>query len=63
LTPKADAEKLYDNMLFLYDHNDLRNEYGENGEVFARISFEQTELFRRIIKDRYKMIVNNGDDA
>lgn len=58
LTPKADAEKLYDNMLLMYDNKNLRNEYGENGKVFARTSFEQKELFKRLIADRCNMIEN-----
>lgn len=56
VTPKADAEKLYENMLFMYNNKELCAEYGENGENFARTSFEQKELFRRILKDRYNMI-------
>ncbi len=56
LTPKADARKLYEKMLYLYNDRQLRDEYGKNGEIFARTSFEQTELFRRVIEDRCKMI-------
>lgn len=63
LTPKADAEKLHDNMLFLYNRNDLRGEYGKNGEVFARTSFEQKELFKRIMEDRKEMMEQRRDDA
>ncbi|MBR4030586.1 MAG: glycosyltransferase family 4 protein [Clostridia bacterium] len=59
LTPKADTKKLYDNMLFMYDNKELCNEYGENGKSFARTSFEQKELFRRIIEDRSSLICNN----
>ena len=56
LTPKADAKALYDNMLYMYNNPTLRNEYGANGEVFARTSFEQRELFKRIIADRRGII-------
>ena len=56
LTPKADADKLCEKMLFMYDNKEIRDEYGSNGAVFARTSFEQVELFKRILADRYKMI-------
>lgn len=56
LTPKADARKLCEQMSYMYNHRELGNEYGKNGEVFARTSFEQKELFRRIIADRHDMI-------
>lgn len=56
--PKADAGKLLEKMLFMYNDKELREEYGKNGEVFARQSFEQTELFKRIIADRCEMIEN-----
>lgn len=56
LTPKADAKKLGENMMLLYDSENLRNEYGKNAEIFARSSFEQDELFKRIIADRKEML-------
>ena len=56
LTPKADVEKLYENMLFMYSNEELREKYGKNGCIFAKESFEQKELFRRIIADRHDMI-------
>lgn len=59
LTPKADAFKLYENMLCLYCRPELRSEYGKNGEVFARTSFEQKELFRKIMEDRKAMLGMN----
>lgn len=60
LTPKADADKLYDNMLLLYNSPELREEYGEKGREFADTLFEQKELFSRIIEDRKKMITNDN---
>ena len=56
LTPNADAKKLGENMMLLYDSEDLRNKYGKNAEIFARSSFEQDELFKRIIADRKEML-------
>jgi glycosyltransferase involved in cell wall biosynthesis len=56
LTPKADAEKLLENMLTLYENKALREEYGENGVTFARECFEQTELLHRVVADRYELI-------
>lgn len=56
LTPKADAKALYDNMLYMYHNPSLRDEYGKNGEAFVRTSFEQRELFKRIIADRRELI-------
>ena len=60
LTPKADAEKLCEAMIQLYEREDLRAEYGENGAVLARDSFEQRELFAHILADRYRMIAKPG---
>ncbi len=56
LVKKADSTSLYEAMAQLYDNAGLRAEYGKNGEQFARESFEQTELFRRMIADRLSMI-------
>jgi glycosyltransferase involved in cell wall biosynthesis len=56
LTSKADAQKLYEQMLIMYKNANLRTEYGNNGAVFARESFEQTELFKRMLADRYAQI-------
>jgi len=56
LTPKADATKLFDNMLHLYENQSLREEYSKNGVELARESFEQNELFKRMIEDRRSMI-------
>lgn len=56
LTPKADAEKLYKNMLYIYNAKEIREEFGRNGEIFARTSFEQTELFEKIMEDRYELM-------
>ena len=61
LTPKADAEKLCEAMLQLYEREDLRAEYGERGAVLARDSFEQMALFAHILADRYRMI--RGDSV
>ena len=61
LTPKADAEKLCEAMLQLYEREDLRAEYGERGAVLARDSFEQRALFAHILADRYRMI--RGDSV
>lgn len=55
-TPKADAKKLYEDMLFLYQNRDISNEYGRNGKAFADKSFEQTTLLKMIIEDRYELI-------
>ena len=56
LTPKADSEKLRNNMLHLYDNRELCAEYGKKGEHFARTSFEQRELFQKIMDDRRSLI-------
>lgn len=56
LSPKGDAWKLYEQMLFLYENADLRNAYGENGAIFAASSFEQVTLFERMLADRYAQI-------
>lgn len=56
LTPKADAQKLYENMMAMYNDTELRDEYGRNGEEFARTSFEQEKLFQKMLEDRYKML-------
>lgn len=56
LTPKADAQKLYENMLFLYENTEICDQYGKNGEVFARTNFEQKELFKKILEDRFQII-------
>jgi glycosyltransferase involved in cell wall biosynthesis len=56
LTSKADAQKLYEQMLIMYKNANRRTEYGNNGAVFARESFEQTELFKRMLVDRYAQI-------
>lgn len=59
LTPKADAKKLFDSMLFLYENEALREEYGKNGEEFARTSFEQKILFEKMYRDRIELIENS----
>ncbi|MBO5402304.1 MAG: glycosyltransferase family 4 protein [Clostridia bacterium] len=59
LTPKADADALYVKVFRLYNDNKLREEYGRNGEAFARTRFEQTKLFDKIIVDRREMIENS----
>ena len=59
LTPKAETQKLYENMLLLYDNKEMRDQYGTNGEIFARTNFEQKELFRKIFDDRCQMIRKN----
>lgn len=59
LTPKADAKTLYENMLYLYSNPALCAEYGKNGQLFARTSFDQKELFKKIIEDRTHMICQN----
>ena len=56
LCPKANAEKLYENMLLIYESKEIREEYGKNAEAFARTSFEQKELFRRILSDRCELL-------
>lgn len=56
LTTKADAQQLHKQMLHLYENPGLREEYGQNGADFARMSFEQVELFKRILADRYAQI-------
>ena len=56
LTPKADAESLYKNMRFLYNNQELREIYGENGHIYVKESFEQKQLFEKIIEDRLEMI-------
>lgn len=56
LVPKADARKLCEQMSYMHNHRELCNEYGKNGEVFARTSFEQKLLFNKIIEDRLEMI-------
>ncbi len=56
LIKKADPVSLYEAMLRMYDHPELRAEYGKNGERFAHESFDQTELFKRMIADRIAMI-------
>ncbi len=56
LTSKADAAMLHDQMRFLYENPDLREEYGKNGAAFAVSSFEQTVLFDKILADRYAQI-------
>ena len=56
LVPKGDKQALYECMLLLYDSEDLRTEFGANGEIYARNSFEQKELFRRIIADRLSLL-------
>ena len=61
LTPKADADKLYENMLQLYEKPDLRDIYGKNGAIFAGTSFEQTELFRRIVADRHQILAAKAE--
>lgn len=58
LTAKANPKELYDSMLLMYENDNPRTEYGKNAEVFARTSFEQTELFRRMLEDRYEMIAS-----
>lgn len=63
LTPKADSEKLLEKMLFMYENNALREDYGRNGEAFARTSFEQSKLFEKIIADRCEMIKKNATNS
>lgn len=58
-TPKGDAGKLYEGILYLYEHAGVREAYGKAGVDFARTSFEQTELFQRILADRRQML--NGE--
>lgn len=61
LTPKANAELLCKNMLHMYDCIESRNEFGKNGAIFARNSFDQSELFQKIMTDRSLMIENCRD--
>ena len=56
VTKKGDADKLYESMLCMYENEQLRKEYGENAEKFARELFEQNELFRKIISDRKRLM-------
>lgn len=56
LTPKADAQKLYENMMTMYKDAERRVEYGRNGAEFARASFDQAKLFEKILDDRYEML-------
>lgn len=63
LTPKADARKLYEKLLLLYENQRLREEYGSHGEEFARTSFEQGTLFAKMLADRYAMIQNTQTRA
>lgn len=56
LTPKADGQKLYEQMLVMYKNADLRDELGKYGAEFAASSFEQTMLFDKILSDRYAQI-------
>ena len=56
ITPKADAHQLYENMLLLCDDESLRERLGGEGAKFARSSFDQIELFERMIMDRREMI-------
>ncbi len=58
LAKKGDVASLYDAMVRMYDHAELRAEYGKNAQLFAHESFEQTELFKRMIADRYDIINN-----
>lgn len=59
LTPKADSEKLFYNMLYLYNNPTVCAEYGKNGEFFARTNFEQRKLFEKIIEDRKLLICHS----
>lgn len=56
LTKKANAKDLYDKMLLMYNNKEIRNTFGKNGVLFAHTAFEQTELFGKIMEDRYAMI-------
>lgn len=56
LTPKANASELYANMLYLCESSKLREQYGNNGVMFVKDTFEQGELFKRIIADRFELL-------
>lgn len=56
LTPKADAQKLFENMMTMYKEPERRKEYGKNGAEFARASFDQEKLFEKLLEDRYEML-------
>lgn len=53
---KANAEELFNAMVQMYEQKERQDEFGKNGEIFARMSFEQKELFRQMILDRRRMI-------
>lgn len=56
ITPKADAQKLYEKLLFLCEDRDLCEEFGNQGVLFARNSFDQKKLFALMLDDRYTLI-------
>lgn len=56
LTPKADVQKLFDNMMLMYQDEKLRDEFGRNGAIFAKTSFEQSTLFSKMLEDRFDIL-------
>ena len=59
LVKKADSASLYEAMLRLYGNAELRTKFGKYGAQFARESFVQTELFKRMIAVRIAMMNHN----
>ena len=57
---KGSAKELAKAMYTLYKDNNLRREYGENAYEFAVTSFEQEKLFEKIMKDRDKLLEEQG---
>ena len=54
--PKKDTKALKEAMEELYASPDMCQEFGKNGIELAKNSFEQKELFRRILDDRKKLL-------